>query len=369
MNDIPKLVKAAIALLAISLAVAFLLRGRDYAGATLKFDAAVLEILKKSGIGEDGLRYEKRERYKSGRHSFLKITRHYDTGGALDAEDFVAQVKGPCKALKFNIAASATEREGSPPGAESVSFRFSFKERTLYELKLLDGGYAFLPPPATKGAKIAIVIDDFGYNTNNLTTLFSISSPVTISVLPNLTYSAKIAREAGKRQVEVMLHLPLEPHGGLTNLEKGTIMVDMPPEQVKKLLDGSIKSIPGLRGVSNHMGSRATESRDFMKVLFTELQKRDLYFLDNLVTDKSVCREMASEIRLRAAARSVFLDNESDEAYIEGQILQTANLAAGNGWAIGVGHDRPQTIKVIAKVIPLLERAGFELVHVSELVK
>src|SRR3989338_8265922 len=63
------------------------------------------------------------------------------------------------------------------------------------------------PPP-----KVAIVMDDFGYNMNNLDEFFSIKRPITLSILPNLTYSTKIAQLGRTNGYEVILHLPLEPH-------------------------------------------------------------------------------------------------------------------------------------------------------------
>ena len=117
------------------------------------------------------------------------------------------------------------------------------------------------------------------------------------------------------------------------------------------------------------MGSKATEDISLMKELFKELKKRDLYFLDNLVTDKSVSGMVSEKIGLPIARRSVFLDNNSDEAYIEGQLLETADIAAKTGWAVAVGHDRIRTVEVLRKVLPKLKETGFELTYVSELVR
>ncbi len=42
------------------------------------------------------------------------------------------------------------------------------------------------PRKAATRAKVAIVMDDFGYNMNNFDALFSIGQPVTLSILPDL---------------------------------------------------------------------------------------------------------------------------------------------------------------------------------------
>jgi polysaccharide deacetylase 2 family uncharacterized protein YibQ len=367
MVDIYKLFKVII-ISGICLGVAvFLFREKDYTQETVTLDTYIKDILEKERITESDILYKKHEIYKHGRYLFLKIESRYKVKAEFDPDDFLAKVKQYLSNSKFSLARFVTEKEGNDT---SFLISFSFKNRVLYKVKFLKKANCHSRVKESTGAKIAIVLDDWGYNTSNLETLFAINLPLTISILPNLPYSEKIANEAiNHHNIEVMLHLPLEPYGENVELEDDTIMTTMSPEEVNNLLTKAIKSVPGLKGVSNHMGSRATEDPDFMKKLFKEFRKRNLYFLDNLVTDKSICGEVAGILGIQTAARSVFLDNKSEERYIEKQILHTAELAAKTGWAVGVGHDRINTLKVITKVIPQLKEAGFEFVNVSELVK
>lgn len=358
--------KLIVVLLLFFMVIGFIFRGRDYTHHTLKLDASLSGVIGKSGIDEADLLYKSEERYKSGRHTFLKIERHYRVEADFDENKFLEAIKKCIKASKFKLEKSVFEKDGR---SEIFLISFSFKNKILYEIKLLKKRYPRAMAPEPRGAKIAIVLDDFGYNMNSLDTLFEIGAPLTISILPNLPYSESIAREAGKHNFEVMLHLPLEPHDEELSLEEGTIMVDMPPNEVNNILEKAIKSVPGAKGVSNHMGSKVTEDGNFMKMLFKELKKRDFYFLDNLVTNKSVCKEAGGEAGLRIAERDVFLDGVTDENYVERQLLYTARLAAKTGRAIAVGHDRPHTVKVLAEVIPRLQEQGFEFVHISDLVR
>jgi polysaccharide deacetylase 2 family uncharacterized protein YibQ len=362
-----RLGKSVVILIVFLLAAAFFLRPRDYSQETLSLDKSVSDIIGRAGLRETDLLHEKQKIHKSGRHLFLKIEKHYEAGTEFDADSFLMTIREFLKDSKFDFAEAIFEKRGQN---ENISISLSFKNRILYEMKFRKKDYQpYVSNKEKKDARIAIVLDDCGYNMNNIGTLRGIGPPLTISILPNLPYSERVAKEARNHNFEVILHLPLEPHNGNLNLEKGTLMVDMSTEEVNNLLVKAIDSVPGLRGVSNHMGSRATEDRDFMRGLFEELKKRDLYFLDNLVTDNSVCREVAKSAGLRIVVRSVFLDNEADEDYIERQIFHTAQLAEKTGWAIGIGHDRPYTIKVLSRLIPQLKRAGFEFVYVSELVQ
>jgi len=214
--------------------------------------------------------------------------------------------------------------------------------------------------------RIAIVLDDWGYNPNNLGIIEGIKYPLTISVLPNLAYSKSIAQQLGRRGFEIILHLPLEPREKF-RLERDTIMAYMDPKAVTGILKKDLAGLPYTKGVSGHMGSRATEDAKLMAVIFRELKKRNLYFLDSFVSGKSVCSLVAQEVSLSFARRDVFLDNQEEPLYIRGQLRKLKLLALAKGFAIGVGHDRRITLGVLREVMPELEKEGFKFVFVSEL--
>ena len=221
--------------------------------------------------------------------------------------------------------------------------------------------------PAVR-ARIAIVLDDWGYNTRNFTILDNIKYPVTFAVLPNLRYSTLASQELSRRGFEIILHLPMEPREEF-RLEKGTIMTRLDEGQIKNIIGADLKSIAAVKGVSNHMGSRATEDPRVMRIIFQELNKRHLYFLDSVVSGSSVCEELAREARIGFAARDVFLDNEEDPAYIRGQINQLKNKAKIHGYAVGIGHDRKNTLEILKEVMPQLAKEGYRFVFLSEVVR
>jgi len=217
--------------------------------------------------------------------------------------------------------------------------------------------------------RIAIVIDDFGYNVNNLEEVFKLDTSLTLSILPNLIYSEKIAEAAYERGYEVMLHLPLEPHEKNYSSEDGTILTSMDEKTVLDNLNKAINNLPYISGVSNHMGSKATENEKLMTIIFERIKKEDLYFLDSRVTPESVCEEVASKTGLKFAVRSVFLDNESDIDYIKNKIADLEDKAIKTGSAVGIGHDRLSTLLALQEAIPEMKEKGIEFVFLSELTK
>jgi len=226
------------------------------------------------------------------------------------------------------------------------------------------------PSKKNPSAKIAIVIDDWGYTNKNLDFLKEIDVPFDVAILPNLPFSKEIAQTAKQNKKEVILHLPLEPSNeDKMRLEADTITTIMTPDKIKQILILDIKSVPYAKGVSNHMGSKATSDKNLMKIIFRELKKKKMFFLDSYVTDKSIVNELSKKIGIPVAKRAVFLDNIADTDYIIKQLVMLANKAKLNGYAIGIGHERSLTLKILKDYLPKLKKMGFEFVFVSKLIQ
>ena len=223
---------------------------------------------------------------------------------------------------------------------------------------------------------VAFVIDDWGYNKKNLDLLNEIDRPLTLAILPNLHYSKYIAREVKKNNKihDLILHLPLESKSNRA-AEQKTIRSSMKEDEILSILEGNIESVPGIIGVSNHQGSKATEDKRIIQIIFNELKTKDLFFLDSLTTSKSVCSDIASKLGLKYVKRDVFLDltDQTDlehfESYIKKQIGELASVALEKGSAIGIGHNKKITLQIIKDSIPELENEGLKIVFLKELIK
>lgn len=223
-------------------------------------------------------------------------------------------------------------------------------------------------PTVPAKAKIAIVLDDWGYNVRNLADVLQIDEPLTLAILPNLRYSSTVAKKAKENNFELILHMPMEPKSKI-KLELNTIYTTMNDNEIKSRLAKALKSVPYVSGVSNHEGSKATEDEKTMRAVFNELKKQELFFLDSLVTNESVCEPLTREMGIKFARRSVFLDNDDDPAYIKKQFEQLMDMAIKTGDAIGIGHDRANTVKVLREMLPEFKEKGIQLTYVSDLAR
>ena len=224
--------------------------------------------------------------------------------------------------------------------------------------------------PGSAG-RIAFILDDWGYTTINCKYLKEIKDPLAIAILPNLRHTNTIAKCAKDNGKVIMLHLPLQPYyNGDIYPDNYLITVTMKPEEVIRLLEGSLQQMPLVEGVNNHMGSRATEDKNLMKLIFQHLKKHHLFFVDSMTSPHhSVCGELADQMGLPFGQRDVFLDNVNTKPEIEKQILSLAQKARKKGYAVAIGHDRTLTLKVIQEQIPLLKDQGFEIVSIKNLLR
>jgi hypothetical protein len=198
--------------------------------------------------------------------------------------------------------------------------------------------------------------------------LDGLSAPITFSVLPNLRFSESAAEELVRRGFEVILHLPMEPLEN-ASLEQDTILTSMDEPRIRSIIAEGLAQLPMARGVSNHMGSRATEDTRTMEIVLKEMKNRNFYFLDSLVTARSVVSRVASQHNVRFIKRDVFLDNTLEAGFIRRQFALLKQKAQRSGSAVGIGHDRTVTLEVLKEIVPELQREGFKLVFASDLAR
>ncbi|MBI4355371.1 MAG: divergent polysaccharide deacetylase family protein [Candidatus Omnitrophica bacterium] len=236
------------------------------------------------------------------------------------------------------------------------------------------GGWGVHQALESRKPRVAIVIDDVGYTDRSVAAVRHLPRPVTFSILPNLPHSTAMAQAAQQRGHEVIIHLPMEPHEPVSkeaalHLEQYTVLAAMHATEVEEILARATASVPYAKGLSNHMGSKATENRRVMRELLRALKARRMFFLDSVVTTRSMGERVAKEVGLPFARRSVFLDNEERPDYIAHQLRLVAAEARVRGSAIGIGHDRTLTYQTLQQVMPELRKEGIRFVRVSQLTK
>lgn len=249
-------------------------------------------------------------------------------------------------------------RRGAPPSpAPRVAARPVIKVAVITPPKTLVA-------PAT--GSIVIIIDDVGFEGQPLERVMSLDPDINFSILPHGSRSADFAHRLNARGFEILCHLPMEPLGSESPGPKA-ILTSMTGEEIVRIVRENVASVPFARGVNNHMGSRATADRRVMESVIGALPD-GMYFVDSRTGGSSVAADVAREMKVRSAARHVFLDDDRSVAAIRRQVAMLAATAASRGLAIGIGHPRASTIDVLADEIPRLRDRGFRFVRASQAV-
>ncbi|MCK5099820.1 MAG: divergent polysaccharide deacetylase family protein, partial [Desulfobacteraceae bacterium] len=215
--------------------------------------------------------------------------------------------------------------------------------------------------------KIAIIIDDIGYDKKIALALCDLNSKITFSILPFAPFGKYVSEKLHEKGSQLMLHLPMEPvEYPDIDPGPGAILSIMPPDVLIDQLKKNIKAVPNIAGVNNHMGSKLTSHSDQMNQIFTILKKENLFFVDSRTSAESQCEASARLLNLKFARRNVFLDNFQNTKYIAEQLKKLVALAKKHGSAIGIGHPYKETLEALSKELPKLKNE-VEIVRASVL--
>ncbi len=229
-----------------------------------------------------------------------------------------------------------------------------------------------LPKPKTglpkELPKIAIIIDDVGYDRDMVEKFLGLDAVFTFSVLPHNPFQRSIAKAAQTKGISVMLHLPMEPNEYPSiNPGPGALLTSMSPDELISQLKQNLDAIPMIKGVNNHMGSKMTTVSTQMYQIFSILKKRDLFFIDSRTTVDTLCEPSARLFKVPFAQRDVFIDHIPEPDFIRKQINRLLQIAQSRGEAIGIAHPHEITYNVLREALPKLKEHSI-LVPASEVV-
>jgi len=222
---------------------------------------------------------------------------------------------------------------------------------------------------AQSAPRIAIIIDDLGYQLAAGHRAVALPGPVACAILPGTPGAGQLARAAWERGKEVLLHLPLQSVGYDGAAEPGSITLDMTREAFADTFASAIATVPFAVGVNSHRGSLLTRHPGHMGWLMEEiLRSGGLYFVDSYTTHHSVALQVASEQGVPAIKRDVFLDSDPAPEMVQKEFERLKALARERGLAVAIGHPYPGTLTFLERAIPGLVEEGIELVPLRELI-
>lgn len=233
---------------------------------------------------------------------------------------------------------------------------------------LLAGLWCVSTAAVAETARLAIVIDDIGYNLVQSERAARLPGQFTLAVLPFTPHGQQVARIAHQQGKELMLHLPMSNLHNMP-LGKGGLTTGMAQDTVQATVRADLASLPLVRGVNNHMGSQLTQDAQAMDWVMRELAARQLYFIDSRTSPLTQAQMAAERSGVPSYKRDVFLDDVVEPAEIRRQLERAFQLAHKQGGALAIGHPYPATMALLENIQPLLNQADIRLVFASQLTR
>lgn len=231
-------------------------------------------------------------------------------------------------------AANAT---GAAKGAESSKKPETIPKREKAEPYIVSAQRARESSGQKAQPTLIIVIDDVGYNLNELKPFLKLPFPITVAVLPQVDHTKEAAEMAAAAGKEVILHQPMQALGG-NNLGPGGIYLDTKEEDIRATIAKNLDEIPQAVGMNNHMGSAVTRDEKTMRVVLDIAKSRGIYYLDSLTAPDTATASLCHELSIPYWERDVFLDNKGDKESISAAIEEGKKVASARGAAVLIGH-------------------------------
>lgn len=220
--------------------------------------------------------------------------------------------------------------------------------------------------PQGKG-NLAVIIDDAGGSVDTLKRMLEIDAKLTFAIIPNLNASSDsltLIQTAGQ---QALLHLPMQPLDQ-SQSSAAHISVNMSNADISATVTRYINSLPGIVGVNNHQGSRATADERVMRAALQPIKAHGLFFVDSFTNTASIAQQTAKKMGVPTARNNGFMDNDSNVGSIKSRFRQAGQVAIKNGSNIVICHVRPNTAIALREVLPELKEMGVKLVYISEMV-
>lgn len=205
-----------------------------------------------------------------------------------------------------------------------------------------------------------IIIDDVGYNVEQLEQFLDLPFPIAFSVLPHLPYTKEVVDRISNARKDLMIHIPMEPING-KDPGPEAIFTSMTDDEIAAKVGDYVEELPAAVAANNHMGSRATGDERVMEIVLRKLEQEGIQFIDSLTTSDSVVKEVSKRLGIPYLYRNVFLDNVDDQEYIISALQKGVEIARLHGKAVCIGHvwsnELPEILEQAADIVDEMDIA------------
>lgn len=340
---------------------------QNYSELSLKFNNALIDIFVKNGIKNKDINKQSRREHKDGTVFWIEYNYEIIAADTIDKAKLLNQIEMEASSheLKF---------EKRDFDDKTILLKILSHQKVLSNISLISDPAAqektFIKKEESFEKRVAIVIDDIGSN-KDLSGFLNLGIPITFAIMPHEIFSKQIAKDLTDRKMPYILHLPMEPEAyPKVNPGKAALLVKMNESEIKEKFQSDINSVPGVVGVSNHMGSRFSADADKMMVLLKLVKEKGLFYFDSYTTPKTKAAATAKKVEIPFLVNEMFLDVKDEHDFMKKQCGILLKRTEKYGYGIAIAHiQRKNIVPVLKEIIPQFKNAGIKFVYLSDLVK
>ena len=329
---------------------------------SVTLDNELNDTLNAEGFVNSDLVGQYREERRSGSSVWIEYYREMKLPKNLSQETLKEKLLAV--AQKHGCTLSALISAGSRSEFDIYYGRKLFSKLVLEPSRLSPSALA-----GRRGRRIAVVIDDVGYK-NDLGPFLDVGIPITFAILPHERFSKTIAFELTAKGMPYILHLPLEPERyPAVDPGKAALLIRMTDSEIESKFLSDLASVPGVSGVSNHMGSRFSANAEKMRILLKLVKAKNLFYFDSYTSSSTKAGRVAREIGIPFAENSIFVDLEDNPEFMKKQFGVALKLTKKYGSCAVIGHISKKSLPgVLREASALFKANGVEFVYLPEII-
>jgi len=264
----------------------------------------------------------------------------------------LTQQDAPATSTKPNVPQDDISQIIAPLLAQNNSnivFEPTFEDELPNPTRHAENKAQPITTPSQAQHKLALIIDDVGYDLKAMRRLLALPYTLTVAILPDSPYAAEAARLAHQHGLTVMLHMPMQTTNPKyqQNMEKFYLSTNMSKQAFTDTFEAALAKIPFVEGINNHMGSALTADAQSMAWLMELCDKHDLFFIDSRTSSTSVGAKYAEQANIRWNERDIFLDHSVQPKAIQHAWQSAMKCIQNSDHCIMLAHPHQETLNFL----------------------
>ncbi|EMD81741.1 divergent polysaccharide deacetylase family protein [Pacificimonas flava] len=238
-----------------------------------------------------------------------------------------------------------------------------------------EAGAADTKPPATAplpdGPLLAIVVTELGFNpASDRAAIERLPEGISFTFTPYAEGARALAEAARQQGHDAFLSVPMEPVSyPRVSPGRHTLLRRADADANREALEWALGRFGSLDGVTGMMGSGFTQDEAALAPIMAALGQKDLVFIDQKASPRSVADRVARDAGVPARANDIFLDEPATEASVRRRLDGLIAKAKARGYAIGYARPIPVSVDALAELSARAEAEGITLIGAARLAR